>query len=621
MVIRGLAITGAGTAVNVIEQSSGFVAENDWLGVKLNGTAGANTRGIFLDPESDGAIIGGLTPEARNVIANSTNEGLDIQGASLAKVLGNYIGVGPDGATAAPNGKNVEVTSSAAQKAVGNEIGGELSPQAAGTQSCDGACNVISGSPSSGIDLLGEGGGEEPPPQSTLIHANYIGLNAGGGGPVPNAMQGILVGKSHETKIGAGTPETVNRITGGNYGILAGSGGVAADHLAVEGNSIGTNVANGVMSPPSSGGIVVDSAGVPGLEAAANISENLIRMTGAEAIQQHGPGAAIEENIILGSRHGIRTYGAVGPEGNTIEGNLIQNAIETGVLVENDGNVVIGNEIGNGATGIHLGPLVLEGVTASGNTIGGDTAEEENTLTGNSGDAIEIAGDGSDQNVVARNGGDENDGLFIDLAADGQGNPALGPNGGIQAPVISAATPTALSGTAEAGATVRVFGKATSAPGEIEGFLGQTTADGSGNWSFAYGAPLPEGTPVAATQTAAAKGTSELAIATTAKPPSEDGGGGGGGGAAEADTSPPQTKITKGPRKKTRKRTARFRFSSSEAGSSFECKLDRGPFRPCRSPRKYKKLKPGRHVFRVRAVDASGNRDHSPAVRKFRVLP
>jgi uncharacterized delta-60 repeat protein len=85
------------------------------------------------------------------------------------------------------------------------------------------------------------------------------------------------------------------------------------------------------------------------------------------------------------------------------------------------------------------------------------------------------------------------------------------------------------------------------------------------------------------------------------------------------DTAPPNTKIGKGPKKKTTKRKARFTFSSTEAGSSFLCKLDKKPFAPCRSPKQVK-VKPGKHVFKVAAVDAAGNRDPSPAKYSWKVL-
>lgn len=52
--------------------------------------------------------------------------------------------------------------------------------------------------------------------------------------------------------------------------------------------------------------------------------------------------------------------------------------------------------------------------------------------------------------------------------------------------------------------------------------------------------------------------------------------------------------------------TARFLFSVTDDDARFLCKLDRRPLAPCRSPRVYRNLRPGRHVFRVFAVDASG---------------
>jgi len=85
------------------------------------------------------------------------------------------------------------------------------------------------------------------------------------------------------------------------------------------------------------------------------------------------------------------------------------------------------------------------------------------------------------------------------------------------------------------------------------------------------------------------------------------------------DTTPPQTKIVKGPGSKLSQGIAKFRFRSSESGSTFLCKLDRKKAKRCRSPKRYRKLKPGRHTFRVWAIDAAGNKDPTPARRRFRV--
>ena len=58
-------------------------------------------------------------------------------------------------------------------------------------------------------------------------------------------------------------------------------------------------------------------------------------------------------------------------------------------------------------------------------------------------------------------------------------------------------------------------------------------------------------------------------------------------------------------------------FESSEQGSKFKCKLDKGEFETCDSPFKAK-VKLGKHSFEVFAVDEAGNEDKSPAKVKFK---
>ena len=77
------------------------------------------------------------------------------------------------------------------------------------------------------------------------------------------------------------------------------------------------------------------------------------------------------------------------------------------------------------------------------------------------------------------------------------------------------------------------------------------------------------------------------------------------------ETKSPQTAVDSVT--KLRKRTRRFRFHSSERGSVFQCRLDAQPlWTNCTSPRTYR-LRRGRHVFQVRAIDAAGNTDRTPA--------
>ncbi len=90
-------------------------------------------------------------------------------------------------------------------------------------------------------------------------------------------------------------------------------------------------------------------------------------------------------------------------------------------------------------------------------------------------------------------------------------------------------------------------------------------------------------------------------------------------GAFEADIKAPDTTIVSGPSGTVNTTSATFGFTSSEPGSTFRCSLDAGVFDPCSSPKSYSNLKDGYHVLRVRAIDAAGNDDPTPAVRSWTV--
>ena len=83
----------------------------------------------------------------------------------------------------------------------------------------------------------------------------------------------------------------------------------------------------------------------------------------------------------------------------------------------------------------------------------------------------------------------------------------------------------------------------------------------------------------------------------------------------------PQTKLGSHPKKtiKTKKNKVKvkFGFSSSVAGATFKCKLDKGKFASCTSPKTYK-VKPGKHTFSV-VASSGGVQDPTPATFSFKV--
>jgi len=90
-------------------------------------------------------------------------------------------------------------------------------------------------------------------------------------------------------------------------------------------------------------------------------------------------------------------------------------------------------------------------------------------------------------------------------------------------------------------------------------------------------------------------------------------------GSGSGSTFAPNTKLLKA-RVSRRLRKATFTFRATGAGSAaFQCKLDRRRFAKCRSPKTYKGLKKGKHVFQVRAIGRDGRPDSTPARDAFRI--
>ncbi|HYU25935.1 MAG TPA: hypothetical protein VEO74_12070, partial [Thermoanaerobaculia bacterium] len=84
------------------------------------------------------------------------------------------------------------------------------------------------------------------------------------------------------------------------------------------------------------------------------------------------------------------------------------------------------------------------------------------------------------------------------------------------------------------------------------------------------------------------------------------------------DLKPPNTRIATRPPRVTTHRVAAFGFRATEAGSSFECSLDRHAYRAC-GARWRVTVRRGVHTLRVRAVDPAGNADPTPAAYGWRV--
>lgn len=305
---------------------------------------GTGVSGLWVTNPGAGSTIRGLS------IVNSTGSGIQLgtgtpgdDGGNI--VVGTYIGVLPDGTTAAGNAsRGVWITASP-----DNIVGGPG----------PGEANVISGN-QTGILVIGaEASGNE-------IAHNRIGTTADGSGALGNTSSGVLIQQAGQNVVGPG-----NVISGNATGV---SVSVSGDGNQIRGNLIGTNAAgtaglgngasgvqlsvqgNVVGGPGPGEGNVIAGNGGPGVSTSASdqvIQGNLI---GTNASGDDLGNGTLGVHVFAGAT-GV-TIGGTGPgEGNTIAFNG-STSIHPGVDLRSagPGNTVLGNSIySNAGLGIDLG--------------------------------------------------------------------------------------------------------------------------------------------------------------------------------------------------------------------------------------------------------------------------
>lgn len=149
---------------------------------------------------------------------------------------------------------------------------------------------------------------------------------------------------------------------------------------------------------------------------------------------------------------------------------------------------------------------------------------------------------------------------------------------------------------------VYVYRQTPGSPDQLVATLAATRAASDGSYSVAASPALIEGTYVAHAEQSVSGGTAASAQ-----------------NVFTVDTTAPESTVSSGPTGSTSASTATFKFGSSEAGSSFECRLDGAAWSACTSPQPYSGLAPVTHTFEVRATDLAGNTDASPATRTWTV--
>jgi CSLREA domain-containing protein len=217
--IRGLVINGF-VAQGVLVSGSGAVGNSiagNYIGTDATGTSGLGNgrEGIQIGGGAHDNVIGGTTPEERNVISGNDLSGVGISEANGNLVIGNYIGTDASGAVALANGRSGVLISSGAQ---GNVVGG----------TAGGEGNVISGNSSKGVYIYASG------TVSNTVSGNHIGTDATGTAALGNQQGGVYIGEP----IGGAQGNTIGP---GNVIAHNGGSGILVDGPDTTGNTITAN--------------------------------------------------------------------------------------------------------------------------------------------------------------------------------------------------------------------------------------------------------------------------------------------------------------------------------------------------------------------------------------------
>lgn len=148
--------------------------EGNFLGLNAAGNSGTSPgQGISVEYATDN-IIGGTSPQQRNIIAGNQSDGVELRFDTTARiqVIGNYIGLKQDGVSPKGNKDGVDV----AEGVTDSWIGGTSA----------GARNIISGNVGDGIEIS-----HWTSTQNNRVVGNYIGLGANGTQAVRNEQNGV----------------------------------------------------------------------------------------------------------------------------------------------------------------------------------------------------------------------------------------------------------------------------------------------------------------------------------------------------------------------------------------------------------------------------------------------
>ncbi|MCP4537172.1 MAG: hypothetical protein GY832_08485 [Chloroflexi bacterium] len=295
--------------------------------------------------------------------------------------------------------------------------------------------NVISDNDGDGVHIW------DSDTTNNTISGNYIGTNINGTADLGNYGDGVYIRDGAQNNTVGGDTAGERNVISGNYetGVLI--KGLSTTGNTVSGNYIGL-AANGTADLGNSEcGVFITKAQNNTVGGDTAGERNVISGNYETGVIISGSGNTVSGNYIgtnwsgtatLGNRwNGVHIFSDA--QNNTIGGNtpdernIISGNAHYGVFISNSpmNNTVSGNYIGLAANGTadmgnDDGGVVI-GFGAHNNTIGGDTAGERNVISGNNLSGVYIYGSGTMNNTVSGNYIGVNSSGTASLENDGAG--------------------------------------------------------------------------------------------------------------------------------------------------------------------------------------------------------
>jgi CSLREA domain-containing protein len=368
------------------------------------------TDPVTIDGQTQPGCISYPCIELDGTNAGNGTYGLQISaGSSTVRglVINRFGGTGFGGA--------IRLTSAGGNIIEGNYLGTNVSGNAALASAMRGIFidapgniirgNLISGSSERGL-FIGSADNQ--------IVGNRIGTNAQGTAAVPNDT-GVEVQNASGNTIGGPSPSDRNIISGNtSLGVsIAAGAGLSAESNQVLGNYIGLNAAGNAAIPNGTGILIEDYFNGVAINNTV-AARNVISGNTADGLKIRGPGAS--GNLVAGNYIGTGATG-VSAIGNQHDGVWIEGAPANAIggSAEGLGNVISANAI----TGVVLSGSDAAGNFVQGNFIGTDATGTQGLGNGVNGMYItnapgnSIGGTGAARNVVSDNG---SNGIEIDGA-------------------------------------------------------------------------------------------------------------------------------------------------------------------------------------------------------------